>query len=379
MKALVTGGAGFVGSFLAEALHQQGHQVRVFDNLEPQVHIAGPQNLRALMTPSGAFVDGVELLWGDVRNRAQLEAAVKGVDVIVHLAAQLGVGQSMYEIARYVDHNTAGTAVLLEVLAARRHSVRKLVVASSVSIYGEGAFDCSTCGEVHPGPRSVAQMQAGDWEVKCPRCNRSVLPKPTAESSRILPTSIYAVTKRDQEEMCLCIGRAYDIPTVALRFFNIYGPRQALHNPYAGVAAIFSSRLINHRSPVVFEDGGQSRDFIHVTDIVQAILLALKKDEANFDVFNVGTGRPTSILEMAQLLAKRSGIERTPQVENKFREGDIRHCYADIAKIRSRLGYEPRIRLEDGIDDLIAWAKEQKAEDRFEQAAAELAARGLTR
>ena len=379
MRVLVTGGAGFVGSFLVEALHRDGYDVRIFDNLEPQVHGGGVENLRALMTPSGSFVKGVELVWGDIRNAAQVEAALKGMDAIVHFAAQVGVGQSMYEIVKFVDHNSVGTAVLLEVLAARKHSIKKLVVASSMSLYGEGACDCPVCGEVYPTLRSLAQMQSGEWEARCPKCDRPALAKPTPESKPLLPTSIYAVTKRDQEEMSLAIGRAYGIPTVALRFFNIYGPRQALNNPYTGVAAIFSARLLNRRPPVVFEDGEQSRDFVHVSDIVQANLLALQKDAANFEVFNVGTGRATSVLQIAHTLAEKMRIEIAAQVEHKFREGDIRHCVADISKIRERLGYEPKVRLEDGIDDLIGWVAEQKAEDRFEQAAAELKPRGLAR
>jgi dTDP-L-rhamnose 4-epimerase len=379
MKILVTGGAGFVGSFLVEELHKQGNEVRIFDNFEPQVHSGGPSNLRPLMTAGGGFVKGIEMVWGDVRNAAQIEAALKGVDAIVHFAAQVGVGQSMYEIVKYVDHNTAGTAVLLELLSSRKFPIKKLVVASSMSIYGEGAFDCTKCGEIYPSLRALAQMQANDWEVRCPRCNLTAKPKPTPENKPLLPTSIYAVTKRDQEEMCLSIGRAYDIPTVALRFFNIYGPRQALNNPYTGVAAIFSARLLNHRAPVVFEDGNQTRDFVHVTDIVQANLLSLAKDEANFEVFNVGTGRPTSVGQIAVLLAQKMGVEIKPQFENKFREGDIRHCYGDITKIRTKLGYSPKVKLEDGIEELISWVREQKAEDKFEQANAELRARGLTR
>jgi dTDP-L-rhamnose 4-epimerase len=379
MKVLVTGGAGFVGSFLCEELHRQGFEVRIFDNFEPQVHAQESNNLRGLKAAGGGFVKGVELVWGDVRSAPQLDAAMKGVDAIVHFAAQVGVGQSMYEVHRYVDHNTAGTAVLLELLAARKHPIRKLVVASSMSIYGEGAFDCPSCGEVHPRLRGLAQMQEGDWEARCPGCGRRATPKPTSEAKPLLPTSIYAITKRDQEEMCLAIGRAYGIPTVALRFFNIYGPRQALNNPYTGVAAIFSSRLLNRRPPVVFEDGRQTRDFVHVTDIVQAALLALTKEEADFEVFNVGSGRASSVREIAELLARKMRRDIAPQIENKFREGDIRHCYADIRKIGARLGYRPRVRLEDGIDELIAWASEQSAEDRFEHAAAELKARGLAR
>ena len=379
MKVLVTGGAGFVGSFLCEELHRNAHEIRIFDNLEPQVHSGGQSNLAALMGPSAKPRAGVEIVWGDVRNATQLAAALGDVDAVVHLAAQVGVGQSMYEINRYVDHNTVGTAVLLELLASRKHKVRKLVVASSMSIYGEGAARCDSCGIVTPRLRSGAQMAEGDWEVRCPSCGRSTFPLGTSESKPVLPTSIYAITKRDQEEMCLVIGRAYGIPSVALRFFNIYGPRQALNNPYTGVAAIFSSRLLNYNAPVVFEDGKQTRDFVHVNDIVQAIYLALTKDEANGHTFNVGTGRPVSIGEVAGLLARKLQRNIAPQIERKFREGDVRHCYADISKIQQLLGYSPTIELEEGIDDLIGWAQGQAAQDRFDDAAAELAKRGLTR
>lgn len=378
MKVLVTGGAGFVGSFLCEELHNSGHDIRIFDNFEPQVHSGAQGNLRNLL-PNGIPLNGVELVFGDVRSPIQLGAALKDVDAVIHLAAQVGVGQSMYEVQRYVDHNTVGTAVLLELLASRKHNVRKLVVASSMSIYGEGGAHCASCGSVTPALRGATQMSVGDWEVRCPICGRTTTPLPTAESKPVLPTSIYAITKRDQEEMCLVVGRAYGIPSVALRFFNIYGPRQSLGNPYTGVAAIFSSRILNDRPPVVFEDGNQTRDFVHVKDVVQAISLALVKDEANGHVFNVGTGRPTSIKDVALLLSRKLRRNIAPQIEYKFREGDVRHCYADISKIKEHLGYAPSVELETGIDDLIDWAESQKADDRFEAAAAELAKRGLAR
>lgn len=379
MKVLVTGGAGFVGSFLCEELHRSGHEIRIFDNLEPQVHRGSAGNLQDLLRPNGHPVAGVEIVNGDVRSSVQMEAALKDIDAVVHLAAQVGVGQSMYEIHRYVDHNTVGTAVLLELLAARRHKVRKLVVASSMSIYGEGAAECRDCGSVTPALRGAAQMAEGEWEVRCPNCGLPTTPVATSESKAVLPTSIYAITKRDQEEMCLVVGRAYDIPTVALRFFNIYGPRQSLGNPYTGVAAIFSSRLLNDNAPVIFEDGNQTRDFVHVKDIVQAISLALVKDEANGQVFNVGTGQPTPIRDVATLLARKLHRNLAPDIVFKFREGDVRHCYADITKIGDYLGYAPTVPLETGIDDLIEWAGSQSSEDRFEAAAAELKRRGLAR
>jgi len=379
MKVLVTGGAGFVGSFLCEKLHSSGYEVRIFDNYEPQVHSNSQSNISGLFESDGHPRGGVEVVYGDVRNRTQLEAALKDVDAVVHLSAQVGVGQSMYEIERYVDHNTVGTAVLLELLASRKHKVKKLVVASSMSIYGEGGAHCAACGDVTPSVRDAGQMLGGDWDVPCPKCGRATTSRATAETKPVLPTSIYAITKRDQEEMCLVVGRAYGLPTVALRFFNIYGPRQSLGNPYTGVAAIFSSRILNNNAPVVFEDGNQTRDFVHVRDIVQALMLALEKEEASGHVFNVGTGRATSIKEVAQLLARKMGRNIAPRLEHKFREGDIRHCYADISKIRDRLGYSPTVELEVGIEDLIKWAEGQRAEDRFELAAAELQKRSLAR
>jgi dTDP-L-rhamnose 4-epimerase len=379
MKVLVTGAAGFVGSFLCEELHRAGHDIRMFDNLEPQVHRGSAGNLQNLLRPNGHPLPGVEIVHGDVRSSIQMDAALKDVHAVVHLAAQVGVGQSMYEIHRYVDHNTVGTAVLLELLAARRHKVRKLVVASSMSIYGEGAAQCPQCGSVTPGLRGAAQMSLGEWEVRCPNCGRPTASVATSENKAVLPTSIYAITKRDQEEMCLVVGRAYDIPTVALRFFNVYGPRQSLGNPYTGVAAIFSSRLLNNNAPVIFEDGNQTRDFVHVSDIVQAISLALTKDDANGQVFNVGGGRPTPIRDVATLLARKLQRDVAPDIVYKFREGDVRHCYADIKKISQCLGYAPTVQLETGIDDLIEWAASQTSEDGFEAAAAELTKRGLAR
>ncbi len=370
-SVLVTGGAGFVGSHLVEALVERGHRVRVLDALVPQVHgaDASPRYLPA----------GVEFLKGDVSDRALLERALEGIEVVYHQAAEVGVGQSMYEIRRYVDANDLGTAALLEALVERRGRIRKLIVASSMSIYGEGAYRCETDGIVYPQLRPTSQLLQRQWEVACPRCGRSLEPAPTGEEKPLFPTSVYAITKQDQEQLCLVVGRAYGIPAVALRYFNIYGPRQALSNPSTGVCAIFSSRLLNDQAPVIFEDGEQSRDFIHVSDIVQANLLALETDRADYQAVNVGTGIPTSVRQVALLLAHGLGKSLQPELVGKYREGDIRHCVADITRARTLLGYEPKVSLERGIPELLAWVREQSASDRVSQATAELEARQLVR
>ena len=369
-KVLITGGAGFIGSHLADALLQEGYEVRVYDSLVPQVHGGG----RAL--PS-YLSDGVEFVEGDVRDREGLERALRGVRIVFHLAAAVGVAQSMYEIQRYTEVNVLGTAVLLDILAEGKHQVEKLIVASSMSIYGEGKYECPECGVVYPRMRSLEKLRSRVWEMECPHCGRTLSPLPTDEDKPLHPASVYAISKRDQEEMCLCVGRAYGIPTVALRYFNVYGPRQALSNPYTGVAAIFSARLLNGNPPLIFEDGLQSRDFVHVSDVVRASLLAMKSEEANYEAFNVGTGRPLRVIDMAHALCRKLRPDIEPVIVNRFREGDVRHCYADISKIRARLGFEPRVRFEEGIEDLIGWIEEQTAADRVELAKEELARRGL--
>jgi dTDP-L-rhamnose 4-epimerase len=372
MKILITGGAGFVGSHTADALLAQGHQVRVFDNLDPQVH--GPNaGIPAYLNKE------VEFIQGDVRDRAALGRALQEMEAVYHLAAAVGVGQSMYEVQRYVEVNSLGAAVLLDLLANTKHAVRKVIVASSMSIYGEGQYHCPEHGSVYPRLRSEAQLEKRDWELHCPRCGASTAPLPTAEDKPLFPTSIYAITKRDHEEMFLTVGQAYSIPTVALRYFNIYGSRQALSNPYTGVAAIFSSRLLNHKAPVVYEDGLQSRDFVHISDIVQANLLALEKAAADYQVFNVGTGRQLTILEVGCILSDLLDAEQRPQPLNQFRAGDIRHCYADISKICRLLGYKPRLAFETGVKELVEWVRSQSAEDLLEKARSQLAARNLVK
>jgi dTDP-L-rhamnose 4-epimerase len=371
MRVLVTGGAGFVGSHLVDALLSRGIEVRVLDSLEPQVH--GAERRRPDHLDPRA-----ELVVGDVRDAALVREALGGVEAVFHLAAAVGVGQSMYEIERYVSVNSVGAAVVLEAVLERRQAIRKLVVASSMSIYGEGAYRDPDGEVVFPGLRRTDELARRQFECLDPR-GRRLVPVATPETKALLPTSVYAVTKRDHEELFLSVGAAYGIPTTALRYFNIYGTRQALSNPYTGVIAIFSSRLLNGRPPLIFEDGLQTRDFVHVSDIVQANLLALESDAADGQVYNVGTGQATSILEVARLLGQELGFRGEPEVTGRFRAGDIRHCVADVSRIRKDLGYRPEVPLEAGLRELLAWLREQRAEDKVDQARRELEQRGLTR
>jgi len=368
MKILVTGGAGFIGSHLVDALIKQGHAVRVLDNLEEQVH----EGKKPSYLNSNA-----EYVWGDVRDVAMLRKILAGIEVVFHEAAAVGVGQSMYQIEKYVSANSLGTAVLLNTIVNDRIPIKKLIVASSMSIYGEGAYRCGGCGPVFPSLRPEDQLKKHEWEMTCPNCSKPVSAQPTSEEKPLIPTSVYAVVKRDQEELCLCVGRSYHIPTVALRYFNVYGPRQALSNPYTGVCAIFSSRIKNNHSPLVFEDGLQSRDFIHVSDIVKANLLVMQNPTADYGIFNVGGGRPVSVLEITQTLIDLYRMDVKPQLVQKYRAGDIRHCIADISKLQS-LGFRPSVSLADGLKQLVEWGQGISAQDRVEAATKELISHGLT-
>ena len=366
---LVTGGAGFIGSHLVDRLVSAGHHVRVLDSLEPQVH----------SDSEGHRNDEAEYLVGTVLDANAVDHALEGVDRVAHLAAQVGVGQSMYDLQRYVRDNCLGTAVFLERLAERRDRIGSLVVAASMSSYGEGLYFCPSCGANRPVERTLEQLKEQRWEPVCRVCGTVAEARPTPESKPLECDSVYAVTKRDQEELCLCMGRAYGIRTVALRFFNVYGPRQSLSNPYTGVAAIFLGRLLNDAAPLVFEDGQQSRDFVHVSDITRAIELSLFSAEVADVKVNIGTGTGTSVLEVARTLAEQLEVEAEAEIVSRFRHGDIRHCFADISLAREVLDFEPQVSFADGMRELIEWtrATTPPAEDRVEAMRDELASRGL--
>ncbi len=364
---LITGGAGFIGSHVADRLLVKGYRVRVLDNLSPQVH--GPEQKRPdYLAPE------VELQVGDVCDRDAVARALGGVDGVFHFAAKVGVGQSMYQVADYLDTNVTGTGVLMEALM--KHPVERLVVASSMSIYGEGRYRTGD-GRIVEASRSDDQLRRGDWEVYGPDGDEPLEPVPTTEDKSPSIASVYAMSKLDQEQMCLMLGRAYGIPTVALRFFNVYGERQALSNPYTGVLAIFAARLLNDNPPLIFEDGRQRRDFISVHDVAEACRLALERPEAVGHAFNIGSGKHVNIREVAERMASALGRDIAPEITGKYRTGDIRNCFADIGLARDRLGFQPRVELDNGIRALSGWLADQRAEDRCAEASHELHARGL--
>jgi dTDP-L-rhamnose 4-epimerase len=370
-NVLVTGGAGYIGSHLVDALVAREYRVTVLDNLEPQVHRSGAWPSYA--NPKAEYVRG------DVRDRAVLEPLVLAADAVVHFAAAVSVGQSMYQIDRYVDVNTRGTALLLDILVNAKHHVSKLLVASSIGVYGEGAYRCRTHGAVAPGIRPEAQLAARDWEQRCPACGEHAVPVATPEDKTLYRDNIYSMTKYHQEEMVLLIGKTYGIPAVAPRFFNVYGPRQSLSNPYAGVAAIWLSRLLNRKQPVVFEDGGQLRDFVSIHDVVDCLVLMLEQSGADFLPVNVGSGETVTILDIARLLGRLLGTDIEPQVTQTGRTFDIRHNVADISRAKDTLGFRPRVSLEQGFGELVEWARTTPdvAVDFFDRALDELNEKGL--
>jgi len=365
---LIAGGAGFIGSHVSNELLSRGYTVRALDNLVPQVH--GPDRRR----PDYLSRD-VELIVGDIRNPDLVPRALEGVDCVIHLVALVGVGQSMYQIAEYTSVNNFGTAVLLQALSTQR--VEKLVVASSMSIYGEGLY-CDADGHIQTAPdRTLEQLKMAEWEMK-DSLGRPLVPAPTPESKTPALASVYALSKFDQEQICLMLGRAYDIPTVALRFFNTYGPNQALSNPYTGVLSNFASRVLNGTPPLIFEDGLQKRDFVSVYDVARACRLALEAPAAAGQAFNISSGVPMTVKEVAERTVRALGNSHIqPEITGRYRAGDIRHCFADISLARRVLGWEPNVTLQEGLEDLAEWLDGQSAIDRGMEARQELAARGL--
>ncbi len=363
MHILVTGGAGFIGSFLVDALIERGETVRILDNLDPQVH---PKGNPSYLNASAEFIEG------DVRDLATVQKALQGIDTVFHCASAVGVAQSQYEIKRYTDVNVGGTANLLQAIIEKGSTVKKILLPTSMTSYGEGCYACSTHGIVRPGLRGEEQLQKHDWQLHCPVCDAELKPVPTPESAERSSGTIYALSKNMQEDMVMNIARTYGIAATALRLFNVYGPRQSLSNPYTGVTAIFLSRLKNNQQPVVYEDGLQSRDFISVHDVVRAFLLALDSDNAASEVCNIGSGSMTSIAAIARTLAEVTGSTLEPKITGEFRKNDVRHCFADITKAKTLLGWEPQVSFEAGMRELAAWSEHETAEDHFEAATEQL-------
>lgn len=365
MRVLITGGAGFIGSYTTDLVIEKGYKVRILDNLEQQVH-------------GGKTPDYInkkaEFINGDVSNYKTWEKVLKDVDFIVHLAALVSVNQSMYQPSRFLNVNTLGTAKLYETLLTNkeiRNNIKKIVVASSKSIYGEGAYKCKVDGIVYPNLRSLEQLEKKDWEVRCPICKEYAEPVGITEEKPAQNLSVYALSKYDTERLALMFGNALEIPTVAFRYFNVYGPRQSLNNPYTGVCAIFMSRIKNNNPPIIFEDGKQLRDFVYVEDVARANLAAIESNKFVVDTFNVGTGKPTSVREVAEELIKIYNARIEPEITEKFRVGDNRHDFSNISKIRKIFGWKPQIELKEGLKRLVEWAEKQEARDRFMEAEAE--------
>lgn len=356
-RVLITGGAGFIGSHTADLLLERGYEVRALDILDPQVH-GESADRPAYLDPR------VELLRGDIRDRADVERALEGIDAVYHLASLTGVGQSMHAIHAYSDVNINGTAMLLDVLANSEHSVERIILSSSRAVYGEGKSRCANCGVCFPKKRSREQLAAHRWETACPKCERPLEPLPTDEEKPFDPISVYALTKQVQEEMIRSFGETYGMSFVILRYFNVYGPRQALDNPYTGIGAIFTSRALSGENIPIYEDGLPGRDFVHVRDVVRANLLALEKTAAADGTFNVGTGERLTVVDLARSILDRlessAGLDFTQQ----FRIGDVRDCHADLTRSREVLGYRPEVSFAQGVGELIEWARGEGAEGR---------------
>ena len=369
---LITGGAGFIGSRLCEKLFDQGNNITVLDNLSEQIHGNGESFLFNKIKDKCTFIKG------DVRDKNDWAHAIKNQEIIIHLAAETGTGQSMYEVEKYTNVNVIGTSHMLEILANSNHNVKKIIVASSRSIYGEGKYNCKTHGVQYPSKRKEEDMKKGEFNPKCSMCNSSLNVLPTDEQSKIHPSSIYGINKQQQEQMVMLMGESLSIPSVAFRYQNVYGPGQSLSNPYTGILSIFSTRILNGNDLDIYEDGEETRDFVYIEDAVDATILGIEKEEANGNIFNVGSGVSTRVLDVANTLKRLYNSEINITVNGEFRLGDIRHNFADLSKSKDILGFTPKYNFERGITEFVNWVKTQEVmEDKYEKSIQQLKNKGL--
>lgn len=371
---LITGGAGFIGTALTRELLSKGNFVRVIDNLTSQVH----DNTGTKYLPEFESHDRFEFQLGDILIKSKLVEALEGIDTVVHLAAETGTGQSMYEIKKYTEVNVVGTAILLESIAEMKSPINKLIVSSSRAVYGEGKYRCELHGYIYPNGRTTSDMQLGTFDVLCPDCKTKLILVPSDEESRLMPNSIYGITKLAQEQMVLSFGRTHNIPTFALRYQNVFGPGQSLSNPYTGILSIFSTRIRNEGSINIFEDGLESRDFIYIDDVVRMTTLATLDERNIVEVFNIGSGVPTTVLEVVNALQEKMAAHVPVSVSGNFREGDIRHNLADISRFVSHFGYSPKVSFDLGLENFVNWVKEQQIyQDKYEESISELKNNGI--
>ncbi len=372
---LITGGAGFIGSNIALKLIKKGYQVTVLDNLSPQIHGTDPDETSPLYR---SIKGKVKFINGTVTSREDWQKALIDQDALIHLAAETGTGQSMYEIQRYVDINIGGTATMLDLLTNMSHNIKKVVIASSRAIYGEGKYNCPAHGIVYPNERLDKDMSQGDFSCKCPFCHQTVEILPTTEDSKIHPTSVYGITKQNQEQMVLTVCKSLGISAVGYRYQNVYGPGQSLTNPYTGILSIFSTRIKNGNPINIFEDGKETRDFVFIEDVADATILGLEKEESKGQIYNVGTGVSTDVVTVAKTLCKNYNADISMQISGNYRLGDIRHNFADISKIQNELGFNPQWNFEKGISAFTKWVNEQTIPaDKYDDSIAEMKKKGL--
>lgn len=370
---LITGGAGFIGSHLAQKLIGRGNKVVVLDNLSPQIHGHAESSPLYL-----SIKDKVKFIKGDVRSKEDWASALQGVHTVVHLAAETGTGQSMYEISKYVEVNISGTSILLDFLVNEKHTVEKVIIASSRAIYGEGKYECTDHGVMYPEERTEDDLVKGIFEPKCPICQTSLMIMATDENSRIHPSSVYGITKQNQEQMVLNVCKSIGLPAVAFRYQNVYGPGQSLQNPYTGILSIFSTQIKNGNDINIFEDGRESRDFVYIDDVVEATILGIEKRDADYEIFNVGSGKGTTVTEVAESLKKHYEADINIKISGNFRIGDIRHNIADIHKISTKLGYSPKTDFKSGVQKFAQWVNTQEVQqDNYEKSIEEMKGKGL--